>query len=127
VRAVKGWFSAWFPALGWAGVLFWLSSIPGTSLPHVPGNQTDKLVHGVLYLVLGVFCVRGLRPLGLPASRALALAAVLATAYGVSDELHQIFTPNRSADWHDVAADAAGGLAGAALATSWARRQQRAR
>src|SRR5450432_4140064 len=50
----------WLPALGWAGVLFVLSSIPGNDFPQVPGAQTDKLVHGVLYLVLGALAVRGL-------------------------------------------------------------------
>jgi VanZ family protein len=103
-------------------VLFTLSSIPGNAFPEVPGAQTDKLVHGVLYLVLGLLCGRGLgatTSLGRPTL--VALAAAVATAYGVTDELHQLLTPRRSCDWHDVVADAVGALAGAALSTRFMR------
>ena len=40
------------------------------------------------------------------------LAWLLAALYGLSDEIHQAFVPNRSASWHDVALDAAGALIG---------------
>lgn len=104
--------------LAWAAVLFGLSSIPGTAFPEVPVAQTDKLVHGVLYLVLGALLVRALRAsTALRGGRLVALGGLLAIGYGVTDELHQLFTPHRSCDWHDVAADAAGGLVGALLAT----------
>jgi VanZ family protein len=113
----------WRPALVWAAVLFGLSSIPGTSLPEVPGTQTDKLVHGTLYLVLGALCARALRRTWTAtAPRMVLLATLLATLYGVTDELHQLLTPRRSCDWHDALADAVGGLLGALLATSLARR-----
>jgi VanZ family protein len=109
--------------LAWAVVIFGLSSIPGNALPKVPGAQTDKLVHGIIYLVLGLVCGRALAATtGLAAGRRVALAFLLATAYGVTDELHQLFTPRRSCDWHDVVADAVGGLLGAVLAVTLARR-----
>ena len=38
-----------------------------------------------------------------------------ALALGVADELHQVYLPGRSASWADLVADAAGGIAGAAL------------
>jgi VanZ family protein len=115
-------FRAWGPALFWAAVLFGLSSIPGSSLPEVPGAQTDKLVHAVLYTVLGVLVVRGLKTTSrLRGARAALLAAALSTVYGITDELHQLFTPRRSSDWHDVIADAVGGLLGGFLATATTR------
>ena len=46
--------------LAWAVVIFGLSSIPGNALPEVPGAQTDKLVHGIVYLVFGLACGRSL-------------------------------------------------------------------
>lgn len=110
--------------LAWAAVLFGLSSIPGNAFPEVPGAQTDKLVHGVLYLVLGALLVRALRvTTALGGGRLVALGCVLATGYGVTDELHQLFTPRRSCDWHDVLADAVGGLLGAVLATRFLLRR----
>jgi VanZ family protein len=42
------------------------------------------------------------------------LAILIATAYGISDEIHQLWTPQRSADWRDVVADASGAALGAA-------------
>jgi VanZ family protein len=108
----------WLPAVAWSAVLFGLSCIPGNDLPEVPGAQTDKVAHVALYLVLGLAISRALRATTrLAGGRLLATTCLLATAYGITDELHQLFTPRRSSDWHDVAADAVGGLAGALLAT----------
>jgi VanZ family protein len=102
-----------------------LSSIPGTKFPEVKTPHADKIVHAVLYFVLGALCLRAIRRTStLTGIRAVAAAAVLTALYGVSDELHQIFTPNRTADWHDAAADAAGGIAGA-LAVVVARPRRR--
>lgn len=110
-------FSAWWPAFGWAGFVFILSAIPGTQLPNVPGAQIDKVVHAAIYVVMGLLCLRGVRRASaLTGGRAVIMAACIAALYGVTDELHQIFTPNRSPDWHDAVADAVGGLLGALLA-----------
>jgi len=116
----------WWPAGLWAGLIFVLSSIPGTHFPTIEAPHADKVVHLALYFVLGALCLRGVAPRsgGMPSVRAVAAAALIATLYGISDELHQIFTPNRSADWHDAAADAVGSLAGALGA--WALRATRA-
>jgi VanZ family protein len=119
----KEWLRPWLPALAWAAVLFALSSIPGGALPPDPGWQTDKLVHGVLYLVLGLLCRRALGArAGLTPAQLAAAATALATVYGVSDELHQLLTPRRSCDWRDVVADAVGALIGTGLATLFSRR-----
>jgi VanZ family protein len=103
----------------WAAVIFVLSSIPGSAFPEVPGRYTDKVVHVALYGVLGLLVGRALAAttaLGGPAR--VALTCALATAYGITDELHQLFTPRRSCDWHDVVADALGGLVGGLLAAT---------
>jgi VanZ family protein len=49
------------------------------------------------------------------------LAALLATLYGASDELHQHFVPERTPDVLDLAADACGGLAGSLALAATAR------
>jgi VanZ family protein len=100
--------------VAWAAVIFVLSAIPGNDFPKVPGSQTDKLVHGILYSTLGFLLTRGLRgSTSLGRGALVAVGTGLAIAFGIADELHQLFTPHRSCDWHDVVADAAGGLVGA--------------
>ena len=87
------------------------------TLPDVPA-------HGVAYAALAVAMLRGLtgaRVAGVPVRTAL-LAAVLATAYGVTDEFHQSFVAGRHAELRDVAADALGATAGAALGWVWGTR-----
>src|SRR5438270_3789909 len=106
--------SAWLPVVLWAGVIFALSSIPGTRLPAIDLPQSDKIGHALLYGVLGGLLCRALdrsRTRGKARSHLL-LAILIATAYGVSDEIHQLWTPQRSADWRDVVADASGAALG---------------
>jgi VanZ family protein len=115
LTAVWRWIEAWLPAVVWALVIFVLSSIPGTNFPSVAVPQADKIVHTLTYAVLGALAFRGARSSALtraPLATA-AVAVVITTLYGISDELHQTFTPNRTPDWHDVVADAFGGSLGA--------------
>ena len=71
----------------------------------------DKLAHLLTFAVVGAAAglaggMRGWR---------MALCCVAgALLVGGMDEVHQMFLPGRSASWYDLAADAAGGLLGAA-------------
>jgi VanZ family protein len=128
-RALAGRAAAWLPALGWAGVLFVLSSFPGSVYPQTRIPAADKMVHLALYGMLGALCGRALMlrrrrsVAGRPVLLVVVAAALLATLFGVSDELHQLFVPGRSADWHDAVADALGAVVGAAVAVRvWASR-----
>ena len=108
----------WGPVFAWCALIFVLSSVPGKRLPEMPAANFDKVVHAIVYGVLGALCWRALRRTSssIRAWIAVVVAALLATAYGVSDELHQLLTPGRSSDVNDVIADAIGGLLGALLA-----------
>ena len=103
----------WKLALAWAVVIFALSSIPGRSFPDVAVFRYDKVLHMLVYSVLGAFCCLALP---VPRKYAVPCAALVAILYGLTDEFHQMFVPGRSADLHDVVADGVGGLVGAGAA-----------
>jgi VanZ family protein len=79
----------------------------------------DKVAHAAAYAVLGALAWGGAH--ARRARRPVLLAVTLATAYGVSDELHQAFVPNRHADVLDAVADLCGAVVGALIAAAAAR------
>jgi VanZ family protein len=88
-----------------------------TDPPDPPGGVSDKVVHALAYALLGALVLIGLGGARARAmTRAAALRAVLlASAYGVTDEVHQIFVAGRSASPADWLADALGAVVGACL------------
>ena len=98
---------------GWAALIF-----IGSSFPNPPGASGGEwqydLAHMVEYAVLGALAFVALRSYRAAARVVtLALAAwVVAVLYGMSDEFHQSFVPNRDANWMDVGFDALGAAAG---------------
>jgi VanZ family protein len=96
------------------GIIFFLSSVPGEHL-YLPNIvNIDKVAHMAIYglLAVTVFYAFGVRfgrshPFLLPL-----LVILICAVYGVSDEFHQSFVPNRSSDAFDVLADSAGAVIG---------------
>jgi VanZ family protein len=92
-------------------LIFAASSVPGT---QVPGRFWDKLVHFVVYAVLGLLLMlplSGGRLSGVTIRSAI-WALALSMLHAISDELHQSFTPGRTSDPMDVVADTLGAAAG---------------
>ena len=118
---MKKWFSYWGPVCGYAGLIFVLSSLPNPE-KALPGLLfqllSDKSLHAVEYAVLGGLCYRAFRwgTNDALAQRALVLAIVASSLYGLSDEVHQSFVPLRESSWLDGVADTVGSAAGAVLA-----------
>ena len=103
----------WGPVLLVMGLIFWQSAKSHPAAP--PGGLSDKSAHFLAYAVLGATIVRALaggRPAAMTAGR-IAAAAVAATLYGASDEVHQMFVPSRTPELLDLVADAAGSVVGA--------------
>ncbi|MBN1866350.1 VanZ family protein [Candidatus Sumerlaeota bacterium] len=101
-----------FPAVAWAGVIFALSSLPGTTpLPRLPVPFADKWEHMVAYALLGALILRAGRDEWLLPPRLVRWAATslaIGILYGVSDEWRQRFVPDRICSAYDLAADAIG-------------------
>ena len=91
----------WLPVVGWAALIFVLSSIPslGTGLGDWD-LVLRKIAHAAEFAVLGALLVRALSA-PLP-------AFLIGAAYAVSDEVHQSFVPGRMGSPLDVAIDAVG-------------------
>ncbi len=108
----------WGPAALWAAVLFLLSELPGTIVGLPSG--TDKLVHGGLYLILGLSLAWGKGRTGSGAPVVLLL--LMGMGYGALDEWHQSFVPGRDVSVGDWVADSAGVMLGLLLFSSFSSR-----
>jgi VanZ family protein len=108
-------FRYWGPVCGYAGLIFYLSaqSHPETHMPFIT-HVSDKVLHAFEYAVFGALCYRALRESGSDWWRqhAIPVAIVLASLYGVSDEIHQAFVPFRNSSWLDWLADTVGAVLG---------------
>ena len=111
----------WGPAALWAAVLFLLSESSGLGLGLLPG--ADKLVHGGLFLILGLFLAWGKARTGSGVS--LLLFFLIGVGYGALDEWHQSFVPGRDASLGDWVADSAGVMLGLVLFSSFASRSRK--
>lgn len=103
----------WTPVIIWMAFIFTLSSIPGRHFKHIHIFGADKIVHLVEFLILGLLLIRAfLNTSSLDTARAIIICVVLATIYAVSDEWHQSFVKDRTADIFDFITDFIGLNAG---------------
>ena len=108
----------WTPVLVYMAVIFYVQSL---SAPPLPPGLNDKVSHLLGYAGLGLVAARACAGgLGRRVSLASALTAVaLTSAYGITDEVHQLFVPLRAVELLDWYADTAGALAGTAACMAW--------
>lgn len=97
--------------------IFILTSLPSESLPSV--EISDKLNHFLAFFVLGFFLNLTLKyQTKFPnlKKNILLITIIIASGYGLLDELHQLFVPGRSAELLDWVADFIGAISGSLLA-----------
>jgi VanZ family protein len=112
----------WGPVLAWAGLIFWLSSIPDLSSGLEADFLLRKLAHVGVYAVLAALLWRAAGGSLFQKIRAVFFFSFTASAlYALSDEWHQSFVPGRGASAADLAIDAAGAL----MACLWLGRRSR--
>ncbi|MBK7106218.1 MAG: VanZ family protein [Ignavibacteriae bacterium] len=100
-------------------ILYWIILFIGTTLPSTTYVDvfeiSDKLKHLGAYLILAVLLGLNLhfqeKWQGL-SKFYLSYTFIICITYGVLDEIHQIFVPNRSAEFFDWIADLSGTLIG---------------
>jgi VanZ family protein len=113
----RGWL--WGPVVLYCVLIFGLSSI--SSVPALPGHVSDKVAHALLYSGLGFLVARALSGgVARPPSLHVTLVVIgFAAAYGLSDEVHQLFVPTRQFDPKDLSADVVGAAVGAGAWWLW--------
>ena len=108
----------------YAAVIFIGSSI--SEPPSLPEIVTDKGLHGSLYAGFALVLLRALaRRWDRVTLFTAAAAVVLAALYGVSDEYHQSFVPDRTPDVADLRADVIGATVAVSVAWLVARFRRR--
>ena len=141
-----GTLARWGPVAAWAALIF-LASTSWFSGSHTdsalrpflvwlfPGATTHrideihagirKLAHFTEYAIFGWLIMRALRDArGWRLHHAL-MAITLAATYAVSDEVHQIFVPGRTAAFGDVLIDTLGAATAQVLiAIAWFRHRR---
>jgi VanZ family protein len=115
--------SLWLLVAAWAGVIFFMSSIPGSS---IPGHLPAEVGHFGEYLIFGALLYLALRA-NLSPGAAVAAAVIIASIYGMTDEFHQSFVLLRTPDAYDWGVDTLGAVTGAFLARSLDRSARRGR
>jgi VanZ family protein len=114
---VSRFLSAWLPVLGVMALIFALSAIPGLRVSNDPGTDLPlrHLAHVVVYALLTFVLLRAFGALEHGFTRGMVVLAIgLAVLYGVTDEIHQTFVPNRHGQAYDLIFDFAGALIGSA-------------
>jgi VanZ family protein len=105
-------------------VIFAASSLPGSDVP----GHFSVYAHFAEYAILGLLLFLALRAT-LDTRTAALVALAVASFYGATDEVHQVFTPGRVPDPLDWVTDTAGAAFGilVALAVLARRRGEGAR
>lgn len=101
------------PLFFWMGLIFFLSNQPRLLEIESELNERTfyKLAHVLAYAILAWLWWRALSPGRQVTWGVLGVAFSLATLYGISDEVHQLFIPGRHGRVADVLFDMAGALA----------------
>lgn len=133
---------SWLAVVIMAGVIFWMSANTGTNINQglgiisalkaflssiafsLTGHEVDvsPIGHFVEYFIFGILLLNALR-FHMPLSRAVFFAIIIGSAYGVTDEIHQYFVPDRSCDPMDWLVDTIAVALGALLCRLAARKQ----
>jgi hypothetical protein len=119
------------PALAFAGMIFYLSSLPHIDLPLEDISGSDKILHGLGYCFFGATLLFAACPTRMLRDQPLKVYAILLAIgmlYGLSDEIHQSFVVNRTCSLDDFFADTIGvalAMAGRHLLVRWRGEKER--
>ena len=101
------------PILIYMTVIFYLSGLSSTGI-SLGFDESGFLLHIIEYFILCFLIHRGFSnsSLGFSTYSFLAFSISISVLYGITDEIHQSFIPNRTASLIDIFADFVGSVSG---------------
>ncbi len=106
---IKEFFYYWLPVIVYMGFIFFMSgrsSIPIVS--EIKINYFDLVEHLIEYFILAVLLIR--LTINSNLNKPFLTAIIISVAYGVLDEVHQLYVPGRIFSFFDMIADAVGSV-----------------
>ena len=103
---------SWLILFVYLFLIFYLSSLPRIEfLEKAPEFYLrDKLLHIIEYGILGFLTFNAFKTNKLLNEKIFFYTIMFATIYGITDEFHQMFVPNRIFSLTDILADFTGSL-----------------
>lgn len=115
----------WLPVTLWAGIIFYLSSVPSLGTNLECDYPLRKIAHIAEYFIFTLFLWWALKnSFKINAASLLIYSAFLSFLYAASDELHQTFVPTRSGSIKDVLIDSIGIIIFCVVINIFARMQK---
>lgn len=114
------------PALLTAAVIFYVSSLEKIELPLEFISFNDLLFHASAYFLFGLTLMLAAYPWNASLDYPLSVYIILGligVLYGLSDEIHQSFVPNRTFAISDLLADSFGVIIALFVTSWWAKRR----
>ncbi len=98
---------SWILLIIYMFIIFYLSSLPKIeAIEKTPEFYIkDKMLHFLEYSILGFFSYNAFKNHEFLKDKLFFYVIMFATIYGITDELHQLFTPNRIFSFGDIIAD----------------------
>lgn len=111
---MRGFLKYVLPAILYCVLIFLISSLSDPPAPDFKLEWGDKINHAGAFGLMMLLAFRAarwiLRERSMPAQ--LSAALLYCVLYGLTDEIHQMFVPNRHGDPFDLLADAVGASLG---------------
>lgn len=117
----------WLPVFIWLEIIFLLSSIPASLLPHMLSDSwlfwAHRIAHICEYSTLGILLIRAYKfERGQMSLKMIIFLMFFILLAGLLDEWHQSFVPGRHAQFIDAYFDTICGTLGMFIYYKWPRK-----
>ncbi len=102
----------WLPVLVYASLIFYFSSLPEVPPVIIRIIPETLILHMIEYAILSILLFRTFINSNKDTlkNKAVILSILIATLYGITDEIHQIFVPGRVFSYLDMTVNFIGSM-----------------